>query len=315
MVFKPDRRAGLVSALIILLTIASIQVLVLSNVFRQRFGPGQFLTAMLFVLTLPALGLWAHWCYQLLTLSYRLDRNALVIRCGWFERTVPLEAVRANLSGREVAPKATFHGISWPGFVRGHMHLRDMGRVQVYSTAPLERQIILDCGDAAPDNSMGDGATDGLTGSLLSVAISPRDQDGFLRALQARRELGPLRAVTPGLSWHSLGAWPIWRDRAFWGLSLAVAALSLALFGLLAWRYRALPARLPLHYDASGLADRIALKQYLLVVPAIGLLAALINGFLALLVHRRERLAAMLLSGGALGVIALLWVALVGLVY
>ena len=315
MVFKPDRRAGLVSALIILLTIASIQALVLSNVFRQRFGPGQYLTAMLFVLTLPALGMWAHWCHQLLTLSYRLDRDALVIRCGWFERTVPLGCVHTQVLGAQVAPGGTFHGVSWPGFVRGHLHLRDLGRVQVYSTAPLERQIILTCDPTALGDLGGADVQDGLDSSVLSVAISPRDQAGFLTALQARRELGPLHQVTPGLAWHGVGAWPVWRDRLFWTMAPIVALLSLGLFGLLAWRYRGLPTRLPLHYGASGLADRIDLKQYLLIVPVIGLLVAVLNGSIALLAHRRDRLAALLLSAGSLGIIALLWVALLGLIY
>jgi hypothetical protein len=315
MVFKPDRRAGLVSALIILLTITSIQALVLANAFRQRFGPGQYLTAMLFVLTLPALGLWAHWCHQLLTLSYRLDRDALVIRCGWFERTVPLGCVRAFVLGGQLAPGAAFHGISWPGFMRGHLHLRDIGRAQVYSTAPLGRQVILTCDATALGDLGGADVGEDLDGSVLSVAISPRDQAGFLTALQARRELGPLHQATPGLAWRGVGAWPIWRDRPFWVIALGVVALSLGLFGLLAWRYRGLPTRLPLHYSASGLADRIDLKQYLLIVPFIGLMVALLNGGIALLAHRRDRVAAMLVSGGSLGIIALLWVALIGLIF
>jgi len=50
-------------------------------------------------------------------------------------------------------------------------------------------------------------------------------------------------------------------------------------------------------------------------VPIIGTLVTLINGLLALAIHQRERLAALLLGGGSLGIVALLWVALLGLVY
>ncbi|MEN6479212.1 MAG: PH domain-containing protein [Anaerolineales bacterium] len=308
MVFQPDRRAGIASSLIILLVILSIQALVLIDIFGQRLGPGQYLTAVLFLLTLPVLALWAYWFYQLCTLSYLLSRDALTIRCGWFERVVPLRLVERCVEGSEVAADAHLHGVSWPGFVRGHMHLRGLGRVRVYSTAPLGQQLIVVCNRAAE----GDLADEELD---LTVSISPRDQELFLKTLQARRDMGPLHNVEPGLVWRGVAAWPVWRDRLFWTLALSALVLGVALYGLLALRYRALPTRLPLHFGRDQLADRIGLKQELLIVPAIGSLVTLVNGVLAIVVHRHERLAALLLSSGSLGIVALSWVALVGLIY
>lgn len=308
MVFKPDRWAGIISSLIILLVIISIQTLVLANVLRQNLGPGQYLTAVLFLLTLPPLVLWAHWFHQLRTLSYFLSRDALTIRCGWFERIIPLRMVQRCVEGSEVASDAHLHGINWPGFIRGHMHLRDLGRVRVYSTAPLEQQLILVCAREDEDAFV-DAELD------LSVAISPSNKALFIKTLRARQEMGPLHIVEPRIVWHGIGAWPIWRDRPFWLLMLTAVLFGIALYGLLALRYRALPTRLPLHYGANNLADRIGLKQSLLIVPIIGTLVTLINGLLALAIHQRERLAALLLSGGSLGIVALLWVALLGLVY
>ncbi len=306
MVFRPDRRAGIIAGLVILATIVSIQGLVLANVVRQGPGLGQYLTAVLFVATLPALALWAHWFHELVTLSYRLDRDRLVIRCGWLERTVPLRLVERHLLGAEVAAGAQFHGISWPGFTRGHLHLRDVGRVRVYSTAPLKRHLILVC-QHPPEGEIAE--------AVLSVAISPREQALFIRTLDARDEAHPLSTPEPALAWHGIGAWPVWRDRAFWTPALAAVVLGVALYGLLALRYNALPTRLPLHYGPDGLADRIAPKGSLLVVPAIGTLVTGINGLLALLLHRRQRLAALLLNSSTVGIVALLWAALVGLVY
>jgi len=306
MEFRPDRRAGIIAGLVILVTIVSIQGLVLANVLRQGPGLGQYLTAVLFVMTLPALALWAHYFYELVTLTYRLDRGKLVIRSGWLERTVPLRLIERHVAGAEVAAGAQFHGIAWPGFGHGHLHLRNVGRVRVYSTAPLERHLILVC-QQPPDGE--------ITEAELSVAISPRNPAQFIRALETRRQIGPLHAPEPALEWHGPGAWPVWRDGLFWALALAAVVLGIALYGLLALRYDQLPTRLPLHYGADGLADRVDLKQYLLVVPAIGTLVTAINGLLALLLHRRQRLIALLLNGGSVGIVALLWVALAGLVY
>lgn len=313
MTFKPDKRAGIISAIIILLTIISIQALVISNFVDQRVGPGQYLTAVLFLLTLPLLLLWAYWFHQLLTLSYQLDRDSLTVRCGWLERVVPLSVVDRCLLGQQVSADATFHGVSWPGFMHGHLHLREIGRVQTYSTAPLARQVILVCG--GDGQSVAEAGRDALTGSTVSLAISPKDQALFLQTLQRDLEMGPLHETEAALVWRGVAAWPVWRDRPFWILVSAAVVLGLGLYGLLAWRYGALPSRLPLHYDARGLPDRIDVKERLFIVPFIGTLATLVNVAISLLLHRRERMAALILAGSTVGIVAVLWVALVGLVY
>jgi len=306
MVFRPDRRAGIVAALIILITIVGIQALVLANLVRQSFGMGQFVTALLFVACMTGLAAWAYWFHELVSLSYRLDRDALIIRCGWIERTVPLRLVQRCIQGSEAARGARFHGIGWPGFSRGHLHLRGIGRVREYSTVPIEQQLILVCAETAEGP---------VAEQYFSVAISPRDQTRFIRTLQALQEVGPLHEVQPGMRWYGLGAWSAWHDSTFLALLSSAVLLGLGLYGVLAVRYDALPTRLPLHFGANGFADRIALKKYLLVVPAIGTITTVLNGSIGVLVHRHERLASLLLSGSALGIIDLLWVALVGLIY
>jgi len=71
-----------------------------------------------------------------------------------------------------------------------------------------------------------------------------------------------------------------------------------------------LPERIPLHFDATGEVDRIAAKDSLLVIPWIGALALGANGFLGVLLHRRERLGAYLLLAMAFMVQVVLWVAM-----
>ena len=93
---------------------------------------------------------------------------------------------------------------------------------------------------------------------------------------------------------------------ALLGLALLV---NLALFGFLLVRYNSLPDPLPLHFDSSGLPDRIESKNGILALPAIGLVVYGINSVLGILAYRRQRAATLLLVVGALCVQVLMWLA------
>ncbi len=97
-----------------------------------------------------------------------------------------------------------------------------------------------------------------------------------------------------------LWTWALWRDRqalALIGLGLAGVLL---LFGALCFRFPALSANLPLHFDANGLPDRIAGKTELFALPLIGLFAWGANVVGGVLIYRQvQRQGAYLLWGGA----------------
>jgi uncharacterized membrane protein len=92
----------------------------------------------------------------------------------------------------------------------------------------------------------------------------------------------------------------------FFALTLIV---NLALVVYLVLRFDALPDPLPLHFDASGLADRIEAKSGIFGLPLIGFIVLVLNSILGIPVQRRERAAAILLITGALLVQILLWFA------
>jgi hypothetical protein len=95
-----------------------------------------------------------------------------------------------------------------------------------------------------------------------------------------------------------------------WQALLALAALSnLALFAYLWLRFDALPDLIPLHFDSSGLADRIEAKSGIFGLPVIGLILWLLDTLLAIPLHRHERAGALLLMTGALVAQILLWLA------
>jgi uncharacterized membrane protein len=85
--------------------------------------------------------------------------------------------------------------------------------------------------------------------------------------------------------------------------------VNLALVGYLMLRFDALPDPLPLHFDASGLADRIEAKNGIFGLPLIGFSILALNTVFGIPIHRRERAATILLVTGALLAQILLWFA------
>ena len=82
-----------------------------------------------------------------------------------------------------------------------------------------------------------------------------------------------------------------------------------ALVAYLMLRFDALPDPLPLHFDASGLADRIEAKGGIFGLPLIGFSVLALNTVLGIPIHRRERAATILLVTSALLAQILLWFA------
>lgn len=103
------------------------------------------------------------------------------------------------------------------------------------------------------------------------------------------------------------------RDRA-WQVLFALAVLgNVTLFVYLWLRFDTLPDLIPLHFDSSGLADRIEAKSAVWGIPIIGSIVLIVNTVAGLALHSRERAATMLLLVGACLVQVLLWLAVNGI--
>lgn len=287
---RPAKALGLLVAVVVLMTILAVDVLLLRGILRQPPGPGLFITALLLVCSLPLLLVWLYWCAQFLMLHYEMDRNALTISCGTHRYLIPLPEIVRIVPGEGLEISQGFQGIGWPGYLKGHMRLKGLGRLTTLSTEPLHRQLIV--------------VTEGGC-----YGISPKEPREFLHAFAQRRALGATVQLEQTLQRAPLIELPLWRDVGFWGTLLLAALLNGALFGLIMSRYSALPARLALRFDAQGQALRIASRRWLLFVPTIGTLVWLSNTLFGGLVHRWERLAAHLFAVASLGVQSLLWLA------
>ncbi len=294
MAWKPDKALGLGVGLMVVLVIIGMEAFLLQSMLDQPPGLNLYVMALLFVLSLPLLVLWLYWYYGLATLRYTMDRNALVIACGASRYVVPMEEIRRTVRGDEVSILQGFRGVGWPGYLMGSLRLRDLGLLLVASTEPVERQLIV--------------VTD-----RMCYGISPRRPEQFRADLAARQALGPLHPTEQTVEYVSFVAAPVWRDRWYWATVLLAFVANAALFGIIALRYPTLPERLPLHFDAQGMVDRVGFKSGLIVVPTIGALSLAANGVLGTILHGRERLAAYLLAGMTVILQVVLWVAALGI--
>ncbi|MGH2541524.1 MAG: DUF1648 domain-containing protein, partial [Ardenticatenaceae bacterium] len=75
------------------------------------------------------------------------------------------------------------------------------------------------------------------------------------------------------------------RDPLAIGLLATTSILLIALFIWITASYSTLPDLLPLHFDAQGNPDRIGERREVYVLPAIALVALLVNGLAGLLVR------------------------------
>ena len=107
---------------------------------------------------------------------------------------------------------------------------------------------------------------------------------------------------------------PLPGDRLARGLALAGLALNLALFGYLAFMYSTLPDLFALHWNTQGDPDRIGHPDELLRLALIALGLWLVDLLAGLVIHPRERLAALFLYAGAVVVQVVFWAAVLTIV-
>jgi hypothetical protein len=243
-----------------------------------------FLAALALLASLPVFVYVGFRTFGAFTMEYWVDRDAVTLKWGLTRQIVPLPLIRRiqiKTVARPDSPPRFWH---WPCRERRRYRVADLGFINAYATHPLTEQIVL--------------VTDGE-----SYSLSPEDGPGFVRALQERHALGPVRLLAVELQRPPLWTWPLWRDRAAMTLMGAGLLALLVMFGVLCFRFPSLSADLPLHFDINGLPDRIAPKSGLFALPMIGLLTWVVNTAAGVWLYRRvQHGAAYLLWGGALAV-------------
>jgi hypothetical protein len=324
--WKPAPSPGGLIGLGAILGVLLVDGLVILVLTRLPVSLASFVLALSVVVSLPLLALLAYRVFGFFNLSYRLDPDALTIVWAGTQQIIPLGAIRDVVTGEEVGVARPERRLRWVGYHVGYEELESIGPTLFYATRPLAEQVLV--------------LTDGV-----AFGLSPADPQGFLADLEAHRKLAltphhlskgaeerrsegerkrrqleaPLLpcSLAPLLSragvttrrWRVLEL-PLWEDRWAHALLGLAATLNAALFAYICLRYQALPALLPLHFDALGEPDRVGPRGELFWLPAIGLVVLSTNATLGALLHTRERLAAHLLFATAALVQLLLAVAI-----
>ena len=321
LIFRPNRVVGLIVGGVGLALLIGLDVVFLLLLPQPPLGILNFLWGLLFVLSLPPIGLLAYRTYNLWQSAYRLGPDRLIVEWGARREIIPLREIREALAGRDIERDLRPRGLWWPGCIVGRLKDERLGEIEFLAAQPQDGQILV--------------VTEG--GSL---ALSPEPLAEFASALEERLgvrgdelevgeekgevggerlEVGSQKPEAEGVLRETIqpafAEWGIWRDRWALGL-LAAAALGVtALFAFVLLRLPDLPVTMTLHFAAAGEPDRTGAPRGLLILPLIGLLTLLVNGALGGLLHIRagQRAAAYMLWGFAAFVQALVWIAALGL--
>jgi hypothetical protein len=283
--------------------IAGLALLDLGLLFLLTNEPVTFLSFLwgaLLLVSLPAVGFIAFWTSSLGSTRYHVFGDALVIEWGRIQQVVPIAQIRSIVRGEVLREVKRFRGVRWPGCYVGHGQVTSHDGSIIdqetifYATRPLRAQLLL------------------VTNSV-AYGLSPVDLDNFADCLRALRvpefvggnelpasDLGPLN-------------WRLWQEGGMRLIITLAGILNFALFAYLCAIYSRLPATVPLHFDGSGVVDRIGNPIGLFVLPLLGLLAWLANGALGWAVYQiqGEKPIAYLLWGSAVLVQLVTWIAVI----
>lgn len=292
---------GVVLGLLFILVVVGLDWLLLGlvltrQVLNERINILSFLCGLLVLASVPLLAILAYHTLNSATLSYRLDRNGMILRRGGTRWVLPIGDIQELRPWTEGEVRALQrHGLRWRGHEQDEGAVPGLGSITFLATRPIVEQLLL----VTP-------------GPVFS--ISPREPAQFLNAFEERRLLGPNRIAQAGMERARWLTWSFWTDRGVWVLLGSALMLNLLLFGYLSIRFPGLDLHLPLHFNNVGEVDRIGSRMELFGLPIIGLIILGSNLLLGLSLYRRERAGAYLLWGAAAASQFLFWLAAFSLI-
>lgn len=277
MVFKPAADESRWEGLAVCAWIAITQILLLQWASQRPTDWVRFVLFFALIGSVPLLLFVLYRTWIAFSLEYWLDRNALTVRWADVRQTIPLSSLRQMLL--DVPDAAPASRIDWPAlYVRPAVP----GGLAMLATRPLAQCLVLDAGDQR-------------------FALSPAAQSQFIEAVQERVRMGPVANVPMASARRVDPARLLSADRT--GLILLALGLAGALlvFGALMVRFPSLPDVLTVRYTTEGIPEQVREKESLFLLPAIGMMAWVVNGVWGLVMAaRKQKPGAYLLWGGTL---------------
>ena len=283
MAFRPltprERRLALAA----LAGLIGLTFLLVALLLRVPLGPATVLLGALWCVGVAGLGLLVYRLWQMHSLDYWLDRDAMHILWSGDELFIPMSSIKRI---EAASPRLSISNPWWVWPVRW-VHPRTPGvswmspRLFAYATRPASECLAVTTG----------GAT---------YLVSPADPHAFLEAFESRQAMGAQRQVFEDVAPAAWREHWLWRDPIARFLLAAGLLFGLFLLGYCIWSFPDLPAMMPLHFDAAGVADRISPRRALFLLPAITLLMWFLNVAIGYVLYEYERLATYLLFGNGL---------------
>lgn len=288
------------------------------------------------------------WGY--LTIGYELSDRELLIRWGTRRERIPLDTIShvgpaTELLGEHRGGWQRF----WPGYYVSERQ-STAGPVQTVATLPPRRQLVISTVTRlyaiSPEHPVlfveeygrlrralgpgetGPGVPEQGQGALRLVSAGWTGPVPIVMPKRPRLDDGPadggVDVETPAREpEHPAGTSPgtaarvparLIEDSVAIGILAATVALTLGLIAYILTRYSALPATIPLHWNAAGVPDRVEPRRAIWTIPLIGVLVALANLGLAWSVARFDRFAARFLLAATCLVDLVAWVAVISLI-
>ncbi|MCJ7512029.1 MAG: PH domain-containing protein [Anaerolineales bacterium] len=270
MKFYPRRARGLIVGGLLL---GLVSGLILFGVYRlgtTALSPWTVLWAVVPLVAAPLAAAIAYRLYGLLSASYSVDRNGLVLRWGLRLEQIPLTSVRRLQSAASLSPGVRpAPGLWWPGCVVGEREVEGVGRIEFMASESAPGQIVV------------------ITREF-QLAISPANAQAFQQAYVAGARMGSLEPLAPLSIRPDFLVARVWSDRVARALLLAGLTLPLVLLGYLAFRAPSLPQSVPFGFDVRGVPALFAPPGRLLLLPMVGIVCWMIDAVLGAWLLRRE---------------------------
>jgi hypothetical protein len=298
---RPPRTLGLIIGFTLLIVLAAADALFAVIIWQTPAQTDSFafvpIWVALIAISLPLLAFVGYRTFSLLNAHYRFTQNALVIVWGPVKQIIPMADISGLILGSDVIGDLAPRGLWWPGCLVGRGHTKSVGDLMYYATTPQSGQIIIAAGQGG-------------------YVISPENIEEFVNLFEEEGRRGITEEVTYAQNRPEFYNWKLWQDR--WAAVLLGAGLIVpfVLLIVLAVQFPSLPDNIPLHFDGRGLVDRTGPPTGLLILPAIGGIAWLVNGLIGVALYalrQNERPTAYLLWSSALIVQVFLWIAAIGL--
>ena len=212
--FSPANLIGLIFQLVVIVISALTGGYFFFMATREASGLNFLLYMLVALLAFSPLPILFYRLYGLLTATYILRRDGLLVRWGLRREDIPLNQIEWVRPANELGFRLPLPWLRWPGAILGNRRGNELGLVEFM--AGDTAHLIL------------------IATSQKVFAISPKDMKGFMAFFQQLNELGSLTPLEAQSVYPRVLIGRVWEDRLARILILGSLGVGLALLAAVA---------------------------------------------------------------------------------